>query len=102
MKGKIKPSLYWPETAENIATKLRADVMPGAFTRRMRLINLISAVVMRKIDATLLKPYNVEDLHHLLNSQISQDVIIAQFENKEIAEALSTGNLRPLWALTQT
>jgi len=102
MNGKIKPSLYWPETAETIAAKLESDIMPGAFTRRMRLINLMSAVVMRKIDATLLSPYSVEDIHHLLDSHVSQDTIIDQFDNKEIAEALRTGNLRPLWALVRT
>ena len=102
MEGQIPKSLYYPDTAETIAEKLEADIMPGAFARRMRLINLISAVVLRKIDAALLSPFDVEDLHHTLNLQINQDAIIDQFDNKEIAEALRTGNLRPLWALVKT
>ena len=76
-------------------------VMPDVFIRRMRLINLMSAVVLRKIDASLLSPFNVEDLHHILDKQISQDAVIDQLDNKELAEALHTGNLRPLWELSQ-
>ena len=75
--------------------------MPDVFIRRMRLINLISAVVLRKIDADLLAPFGVEDLHHILDRQISQDAVIDQLDNKELAEALKTGNLRPLWELSQ-
>ena len=100
MKGKVPPSLYWPETAASAMAKMRRDIMPGAFIRRMRLINLMSAVVLRKIDAKLLAPFDVEDLHHILDKQISQDSVIDQLDNKALAEALNTGNLRPLWELS--
>ena len=101
MKGKVPPSLFWPDTAESLAGKLKKDVMPNAFVRRMRLINLMSAVVLRKIDAKLLLPFDVQDLHHILDRQISQDAVIDQLDNKALAEALTTGNLRPLWEEAQ-
>ena len=101
MAAKVPPSLYWPETADSAITKMRRDVMPGAFIRRMRLINLISAVVLRKIEPALLAPFDVQDLHHILDKQISQDAVIDQLDNKPLAEALNTGNLRPLWELAQ-
>lgn len=75
--------------------------MPAPFTRRMRLINLISAIVLRKIEPELLLPFTVEDLHHILDKQISQDAVIDQLDNRELAEALTTGNLKPLWTLAQ-
>ena len=101
MPTQIPKSLYWPDTQVSLIAKMRANVMPDPFIRRMRLINLISAVVLRKIDAKLLAPFDVEDLHHILDNQISQDAVIDQLENKELAEALTTGNLRPLWELSQ-
>jgi len=101
MRGKIPPSLYWPDTANSLASKLKNNILPGAFVRRMRLINLMSAVVLRKIDANLLAPFDVLDLHHILDRQISQDAVIDQLDNKALAEALTTGNLRPLWELSQ-
>lgn len=101
MQSQIPKSLYWPDTQDSLIHKLKGNVLPDAFTRRMRLINLISAVVLRKIDAKLLAPFDVEDLHHILDKQISQDAIIDQLENRELAEALTTGNLRPLWELSQ-
>jgi len=101
MKGKVPPSLFWPDTTNSVISKMRDDIMPAPFVRRMRLINLMSAVVLRKIDAKILAPFDVEDLHHILDKQISQDAVIDQLDNKEVAEALTTGNLRPLWALTQ-
>jgi len=76
---------------------MRSGIMPEAFIRRMRLINLISAVVLRKIDIELLSPFTVSDLHHILDRQISQDAVIDQLDNKELAEALTTGNLQPLY-----
>lgn len=100
MSGKVPPKLYWPDTADSVILKMRGDVMPAPFVRRMRLINLISAIVLRKIEPELLLPFDVEDLHHILDKQISQDAIIDQLDNKELAEALATGNLRPLWELS--
>lgn len=99
MPGQVPPSLYWPDTQTSVIARMQDGVMPEVFIRRMRLINLLSAVVLRKIDAKLLAPFDVEDLHHILDRQISQDAIIDQLENKELAEALTTGNLRPLWEL---
>jgi len=76
---------------------MRGDTMPAPFIRRMRLINLISAVVLRKIEPNLLAPFDVQDLHHILDRQISQDAVIDQLDNRALAEALTTGNLQPLW-----
>jgi hypothetical protein len=77
---------------------MRGGKMPDAFTRRMRVINLLSALVLRKIDPALIKPFDVLDLHHVLNRQISADAIIDQLENRALADALTTGDLRGLWA----
>ena len=98
--AQVPTSLYWPDSQDSLVAKMNRDVMPSPFIRRMRLINLISAVVLRKIDAKLLSPFDVEDLHHILDKQISQDAVIDQLENKELAKALTTGNLRPLWELS--
>lgn len=102
MPAKVPPSLYWPDTAASVISKMRDNLMPAAFTRRMRLVNLISAVVLRKIEPTLLAPFDVQDLHHILDKQISQDAIIDQLDNKAVATALNTGDLQPLWELAQT
>ena len=101
MSAQVPRSLYWPDTQDSLIGKLKRNILPDAFVRRMRLINLMSAVVLRKIDAKLLAPFDVSDLHHVLDKQISQDAIIDQLENKELAEALTTGNLRPLWEISQ-
>lgn len=101
MPGKVPPSLYWPDTANSLIDKMRKNIMPDPFVRRMRLINLISAVVLRKIDAHLLAPFDVQDLHHILDGQVSQDAVIDQLDNKALAEALKTGNLYPLWEEAQ-
>lgn len=101
MATQIPKSLYWPDTQDQLITKMSGGTMPQVFIRRMRLINLISAVVLRKIDAKLLAPFDVEDLHHILDKQISQDAVIDQLKNRELAEALTTGDLRPLWELSQ-
>jgi hypothetical protein len=97
MRGFVPTSLYWPDTASSVITAMRSNVMPQPFIRRMRLINLISAVVLRKIEPELLLPFDVLDLGHILDGQVSQDSVIDQLENKELAEALTTGNLQPLW-----
>lgn len=99
MKGKVPPSLFWPDTANSVISKMRGDTMPAPFIRRMRLINLISAVVLRKIEPNLLAPFDVQDLHHILDRQISQDAVIDQLDNRALAEALTTGNLQPLWEI---
>ena len=101
MTAKVPPSLYWPETADSAIAKMQRDIMPGAFIRRMRLINLMSAVVLRKIEPSLLAPFDVLDLHHILDRQISQDSVIDQLDNKALATALNTGDLHPLWELAK-
>jgi hypothetical protein len=100
MTGQIPKSLYWPDTQDSLILAMRSGTMPQPFIRRMRMINLISAIVLRKIDAALIAPFDVEDLSHILDKQISQDAIIDQLDNKELAEALTTGNLSPLWELS--
>ena len=100
MPGQVPRSLYWPDSQDSLIAKMKGDIMPDVFIRRMRLINLMSAVVLRKIDANLLAPFDVEDLHHILDKQISQDAVIDQLDNKALAEALKTGNLRPLWEMS--
>jgi len=101
MPGKIPNSLYWPDSANSVITAMNGGTMPQPFVRRMRLINLLSAIVLRKIDISLLKPFDLIDLHHILDRQISQDAIIDQLDNKELAEALTTGNLQPLIELSR-
>jgi len=101
MKGKIPPSLYWPDTAATLAARIKKNIVPDVFIRRMRLINMMSAIVLRKIEPALLAPFDVEDLHHILDVQISQDAVIDQLENKAVAHALTTGDLSQLWAEAQ-
>lgn len=99
MQDKVPESLYFPDTAESVITRMKDGIMPSPFIRRMRLINLMSAVVLRKIEPELLAPFDVQDLHHILDRQISQDAVIDQLDNKPLAEALTTGNLQPLWEI---
>ena len=98
---KVPPSLYWPDTADSVILKMRDDIMPDPFVRRMRLVNLISAVVLRKIEPALLAPFDVEDLHHILDRQISQDAIIDQLDNEELADSLFYGDLTDLWGIAE-
>ncbi len=97
MPGKIPPKLYWPDTVNEVIAKMEDDIMPAPFIRRMRLINVLSAIVLQKMDPELILPFSVEDLHHILDKQISQDAIIDQLYNKALAIALTTGELRSLW-----
>lgn len=97
----VPASLYWPDSQNSVIARMNDGVMPAAFIRRMRLVNLISAVVLRKIEPELLAPFDVEDLHHVLDRTISQDAVIDQLDNKELAAALYTGDLQPLWELAQ-
>lgn len=101
MIGQVPLSLYFPDTPDSVISKMQGGIMPEPFIRRMRLINLISAVVLRKIEPEFLAPFDVQDLHHILDKQISQDSIIDQLDNRELAYALTTGLLRPLWALAE-
>jgi hypothetical protein len=96
---RVPASLYWPDTTDSVIQRMSYGAMPAPFTRRMRLVNLLSAVVLQKIDTKLLAPFSVEDLHHILDKQISQDAVIDQLDSMELAEALYNGNLQPLWNL---
>lgn len=101
MKDNIPESLYYPDTTRMLEQRLKKGIMPQAFIRRMRLINLMSAIIIRKIDPALIAPFDVEDLHHIMDKQISQDAVIDQLDNQALAEALTTGNLEPLWTEAQ-
>jgi len=94
---KIPPKLYAPATPWQIEAQLRQGKVPSAFTRRMRAINALSAVTLMKIEDDFLSPFDVMDIHHVLDLQISQDAIIERLDNDELSYALMTGNLRPLW-----
>ena len=76
---------------------LRKGKVPPAFVRRMRTINLLSATTLMKIEDKFLEPFDVMDLHHILDKLISQDAILDQMNSEELSYACTTGNLRPLW-----
>lgn len=96
MDGKIPASLYWPDSQREVQIKLRTGNMPETFTRRMRTINLMSALVLRKIDPALIAPYDIEDLSHILDNLVSSDAIVSAMDNKTLADAIQTGNLTGL------
>jgi len=98
-RRKIPPSMYAPASPYMIETQLRRGQVPTAFERRMRVINILSATTLMKIEDKFLKPFGVLDIHHILDLQISQDAIIDRLDNDEISFALMTGNLRPLWEI---
>jgi len=87
MKRKVPPSLYAPASAYQIEIQLRRDKMPSCFTRRMRVLNLLSGVALGKIPEEMMAPFGTMDLHHILDKLISQDAIIDQLENDELSFA---------------
>jgi len=93
----VRPEIYGVMPVAQVESMLRGDEMPAPFIRRMRVINLLSALTLRKIEDDMIAPFEVMDIHHVLDEQISQDAIIAMLENKNLALALETGNLQPLW-----
>lgn len=93
----VRPEIYGVMPVAQVESELRRDKMPAPFVRRMRVINLLSALTLRKIEDDMIAPFNVMDIHHVLDEQISQDAIIAMMENKNLAHALETGDLQPLW-----
>lgn len=95
--GKVRPQIYETTPVAEIIKQLRREVMPVPFIRRMRVINILSAVTLRKIEDKTLLPFDVMDIHHVLDKQISQDAIIAILENEGLAIAIDSGNLQPLW-----
>jgi len=97
MRRGVNPRIYAPMTQNQVIGMLRADEMPSPFTRRMRVLNLLSASVLQKIEDHLFSPWDVMKIHHMLDEQISQDAIIDTIENDALGYALATGNLGPLW-----
>ena len=97
MRRKVPPSLYSPALPYQIETQLRRGEIPGAFVRRMRVINCLSAITLMKFEETLMSPFDVIDLHHILDKQISQDAIIDQLDSDEMSYACLTGNVGLLW-----
>ena len=94
----VRPEIYGVMPVAQVESLLRREQMPAPFIRRMRVINLLSALTLRKIDDDMIAPFSVMDIHHILDEQISQDAIIAMLENKNLALAIETGNMQPLWA----
>ena len=97
MQRKVPPSLYWPVQPRQVEALLRKGEVPPAFTRRMRTINLLSATTLMKMEDSLLLPFDVMAMHHILDNLISQDAILDQMDSDELSYACTTGNIRPLW-----
>jgi len=97
MEDSVRPEIYGVMPVKQVESMLRGDEMPAPFIRRMRVINLLSALTLRKIEDDMIAPFEVMDIHHVLDEQISQDAIIAMLENKNLALALETGDMQPLW-----
>lgn len=97
MDTSVRPQIYATMPVQEVEAQLRRGKMPDPFTRRMRVINLLSAVTLRKIEDNYLEPFEVMDIHHVLDKQISQDAIISILDSETIAAAIDTGNLQPLW-----
>jgi len=102
MRAQVPASLYFPDTVESVIARMRDGYMPAPFVRRMRLVNLISAAVLRKIEPELLAPFDVEDLHHILDKQISQDAVIDQLDSEAVATGLTSGDLSLLQGTANT
>lgn len=102
MQPEVPATLYWPDDQSSLIQRMRDGIMPNPFIRRMRVINMMSQVVIRNIDPKLLLPFDVIDIGHILDKQISQDAIIDQLNSKELAEALTTGDITGLLSITAT
>lgn len=99
MHRKVDPRIYAPIPAYEIERQLRQGIMPEPFIRRMRLINLLSASTLRKIEDALFLPWDVMKIHHMLDELISQDAIIDTIDTPELRETLITGDVYALWAI---
>jgi len=97
MSHGVRPQIYETTPIGEVIQQLRREVMPVPFIRRMRVINVLSAVTLRKIEDKLLLPFDVMDIHHVLDKQVSQDAIIAILDNDSLAIAIDSGDLQPLW-----
>jgi len=98
MDNSVRPQIYATMPVAEVEAQLRRDKMPAPFIRRMRVINILSAVTLRKIEDNMIAPFDVMDVHHVLDKQISQDAIISILDSATLATAIETGNLQPLWA----
>jgi len=92
----VRPQIYATMPVAEVEEELRRGKLPALFIRRMRVINILSAVTLRKIEDDLIAPFGVMDIHHILDKQISQDTIIAAMHSDHLATAIKTGNLEPL------
>ena len=97
MNGAVEKSIYYPSSPERVAAELRSGKMPGAFTRRMRTLNVLSGATLLKIDTSLIEPFHVMDIHHALDAGVNADTISDQFSSSALTQAVYTGNIRPLW-----
>lgn len=98
----VRPQIYATLPIREVEKQLRRGVIPAPFVRRMRVINIISAITLRKIEASSILPFDILDLHHVLDRQISQDAIISMLDNPAVAVALYDGDLRLLWENART
>lgn len=99
MHRKVDPRIYAPMPAYEVERQLRQGVVPEPFIRRMRVINLLSASTLRKIEDALFLPWDVMKIHHMLDELISQDAIIDTIEVPELRETLITGDVYALWTI---
>ena len=102
MFRKVPPKIYWPATSRQVEAQMRQGKVPAAFVRRMRTINMLSATTLMKIEDDFLLPFDVMDVHHVLDALISQDAIIDQIDSDELSYALTTGNIHPLREIAET
>jgi len=98
----VPASVYENYTQSQIQADLVSGTMPITFTRRMRLLNLLSGVTLNKIPVPYIKPFKVLDIHHALNDGDSAENIISQLNSSAMFAALAVGDITPLWEEAQT
>lgn len=102
MLRKVPPALYAPLSSDEVEFQLRHGIMPDTFIRRMRVVNVVSALTIRKLDPDLIKPFDVTDIHHILDKLVSADAIIQQFASAELSYACTTGNTDQLFFIADS
>ena len=102
MRRHVPESMYAPVSPFETERSLKRGIMPSAFTRRMRVINVLSAIAYNNLEISLIAPFDEMDIHHVLDKLISQDAIIDILENGSISYALATGNTDQLLELAKT
>lgn len=100
MPGGTSRRIYSPMTQNEVIDLLRSGLVPEPFVRRMRLINLISASILQKIENDLFAPWTVLNISTALNDQVSQDYIITTIRNEPLQFSLWHGNVKPLWNIS--